>query len=381
MKTAPAPVRVEVTGELPDTAAVMVCEAPGRPMQLRRLPMPRHLQPGEVLVGMRMATICGSDLHTVDGRRREPMPTVLGHEGVGTILAMGAGRAGLAAGDRITWSIADACGACPFCLDFHLPQKCIHLFKYGHSPLDEGSGLNGCYATHLLLRPGTHIVKLPAAVEDAWAVAANCALATVVNAVGRIPPEARSVWVQGAGLLGFFAAALLHERGTPCIHISDMNPARMSQAAALGPSCHPCPTAADERLQHLRDRHPHGLDAVIELAGMKEVVPEAIRLLRPGGHYVLAGLVHPDSLLEVTAEQLIRKCLTLRAVHNYAPEHLEGAVAFLARRGHLLPFGELISQPLPLGYLNEAFALARTGRYARVAIDCQAVQPAYTPAL
>jgi hypothetical protein len=90
-------------------------------------------------------------------------------------------------------------------------------------------------------------------------------------------------------------------------------------------------------------------------------------MLRVGGHYRLVGMVHPESALNLTGEALIRGCVTLRGIHNYAPRHLERAVAFLHQLRDL-PWASLVSPPEPLERMNEAVALARTGRWARVAL-------------
>lgn len=58
-------------------------------------------------------------------------------------------------------------------------SKCKSLFKYGHAPLNDGCGLNGTYSTHVVLRPGTHVVRLPDHLSDEVAAPVNCALATV----------------------------------------------------------------------------------------------------------------------------------------------------------------------------------------------------------
>ncbi|MCB0064393.1 MAG: alcohol dehydrogenase catalytic domain-containing protein, partial [Caldilineaceae bacterium] len=140
------------------SAVVQIFDGADQPLRATRLPLPTTLQPGEVLVQIRLATICGSDLHTFMGHRQEAAPAILGHEAVGEIVAVGVGRAELQPGHRVTWTIADSCGHCRPCTTYGLPQKCDQLFKYGHAPLDNGSGLNGCYASHIVLRPGTHIV-------------------------------------------------------------------------------------------------------------------------------------------------------------------------------------------------------------------------------
>ena len=114
---------------------------------------------------------------------------------------------------------------------------------------------------------------------------------------------------------------------------------------------------------------PCGLDAVIEAAGASSLVPEGIRLLRPGGYYAFVGMVHPGTQLEgVTGEQIIRKCLTIRGVHNYAPRHLDEAMAFLERTASRFPYESLVSPPFALRDLEAAVRTATQRRYLRVSI-------------
>ena len=111
-------------------------------------------------------------------------------------------------------------------------------------------------------------------------------------------------------------------------------------------------------------------DVVIEAAGVPAIVNEGMRMLRPGGHYLFVGMVHPDSALNITGEAIIRGCVSVRGFHNYAPRHLDRAVAFLSES--LLPWASLVSPPLPLKQLEEGFALSATRRWARVAVSmCQ----------
>lgn len=107
---------------------------------------------------------------------------------------------------------------------------------------------------------------------------------------------------------------------------------------------------------------------MIEVCGSARAVPEGLRWLRPGGHYALAGMVHPESSLSLTGEALIRKCLTLRGVHNYAPHHLDEAIGFLDQHRDNHPWESLVSPAMPLWRLDEAFALAESGRWCRVAV-------------
>ena len=191
-----------------ETARAAVFSEVGRPLQIQEFRVPQDIEPGAALCKVRMSTICGSDLHTISGRRREPTPIILGHEIIGEVVALGDGleRDGfgdeLRVGDRVTWSIMASCGDCFYC-NLDLPQKCESLRKYGHTSCDESPHLTGGYAELVYLWPGTAIFRVPDALPDEVATPANCALATVVNGMDAIGLAAgETVLIQGAGLLG-----------------------------------------------------------------------------------------------------------------------------------------------------------------------------------
>lgn len=338
-------------------ARVAIFDRAGQPFRLAELALPEVLNAGEVVVEIALATICGSDLHTYSGKRIEPTPCVLGHEGVGRVILAGVGREGWM-DRRVTWSSADSCGHCVSCTEWSLPQKCERVFKYGHARVDEASGLHGTYATHIVLRSGTHLVEVPECVPDAVAASVNCSLATMANVVESLPSPCHVVVVQGAGLLGLYGCALLRSAKVERVIVVDTDEARLARVADFG--------GEPMRSEELPARCA---DVVIEAAGVPSIVSEGMRLLRHGGHYLFVGMVHPDSALQITGEAIIRGCVSLRGFHNYAPRHLDRAVAFLTELS--APWASLVSPPLPLASLEAGFALAASRRWARVAIATQ----------
>lgn len=335
-------------------ARAAIFDRAGQPCRIEELPLPARLNTGELLVEISVATICGSDLHTHAGRRTEPAPCVLGHEGVGRVIAVGEGRERWLH-KRITWSSTDSCGVCPPCTEWQMPQKCERVFKYGHAALDEASGLHGTYATHIVLRAGTHLVEAPLHVPDEVVASANCSLATMANVTEHLPSPCHVAVVQGAGLLGLHGCALLRAAGVRRVIVVDTDEVRLARVAEFGGEAAISADVAS-RLA----------DVVIEAAGEPSIVKEGMRMLRPGGHYLLVGMVHPHSALGITGEAVIRTCASLRGFHNYAPRHLDRAVAFLSESA--LPWASLVSPTLPLERLEEGFALSATRRWARVAV-------------
>lgn len=373
------------------TARGVVFHGVGQPFEQREIRLPETLEEGELLVKLEVATICGSDLHTVSGKRNEPMPLILGHEGVGVVERVGSnifsgnrprrGAWNVREGDRVTFSVADSCGTCVECSLHKLPQKCVSLMKYGHARVDDGTGLNGTYASHIILRPGTHVVKLPNTLSSRICAPANCALATVANSLdmGRLPRYGanQSAIVQGAGLLGIYAVAWLRWRvGMEVVFCFDMSPERLKTAERFGAIpvlVKPGEDEAHARAEFVHQRCPRGVDVAVEMTGARSVVTEGVQLLRNGGHYAFAGMVHPDSQLSsLTGETIIRKCLTIRGVHNYTPWNLQEAVDFLKEFQDALPFESVLSpEDFALQDLEKAFEVAHNGEYCRVVVDCQ----------
>ena len=358
-----------------------VFEKIGEEIKLQNFKIPDSLEPGSLLCKIRFSTICGSDLHTITGKRKEPTPLILGHEMVGNITALGDeitydgfGNL-LSAGDRISWTIMASCGECFYCRK-NLPQKCIHLKKYGHTSINDKeikSSLLGGYSEYVYIMPGTTIYKVPDSISDEIAAPANCALSTVVNAVETIGIERDDfVMIQGAGLLGLNGCALAKEAGAEEIIITDINDERLELAKRFGATktYNLRKISEEEILAELKElRGGYGIDVVIELCGDKSCIPLGIETLRTGGRYLFAGLVIPGNFLEaIDANQLIRKYITIKGVHNYHPDHLGKALKFLETVSELYPFDEIVKVSYKLEDINKAVLDASSGEYIRVGI-------------
>ena len=153
------------------TARAAVFEAPNAPFVLHEFPL-KDADAGEVLVRIRMSTICRSDIHSWEGKRHNPCPGILGHEIIGSIAEIGDGVGAdmrgeaLNVGDRITWTEFFFCGECYFCRVLNLPQKCVGLRKYGHDASDVPPHLLGGFAEYCYVQPGTGILRLPEDLSD-----------------------------------------------------------------------------------------------------------------------------------------------------------------------------------------------------------------------
>lgn len=343
-----------------------------REVQLQPLKLPT-LQTGETLVRVLGCTLCGSDLHSYEGHRKVPVPTVLGHEIVGEIVAFGpeTSRSDLAGnelqiGDRVTWAIVANCGECFYCLR-DLPQKCLQSVKYGHEAFRPGRELLGGLAEHCLLVRGTAIIRLPVELPLAVACPASCATSTVaaaLEAAGEL--KGRTVCILGAGMLGLTACAMSNARGAAAVVCVDMQEARRNRARDFGATHTVGPTELEATNNELTQGH--GLDLVLDFTGATPAIQNAWPRLRIGGRIVLVGSVFPGPSLEIFPEQVVRRQLTIAGVHNYAPRHLVAAIDFLVAHQRHFPFAELVSAWHPLADAAAAFAAARASQAVRIGV-------------
>jgi putative phosphonate catabolism associated alcohol dehydrogenase len=331
-----------------------------------------RLSPGDALVEIELATVCSSDVDTVSGHRDAPTPLVLGHEQVGRVVALGRGGAKtvdghrVSLGERVVWSVAVPCGRCARCRR-GLPQKCLNLQKYGHERMRRGWELSGGFATHTHILDGTPIVAVPEDIPAAVLAPASCATATVAAALEAAsvitPLEDALVLVAGAGMLGLTATAMATAAGARVI-VSDPDPGRRDAALRFGAVAVSDPRAAgDSPLALLAAFARSGArgaapTVALELSGAASAARSLFAAIDVGGVLVLVGSLSSGPDLPIDPEQLVRRLLTVRGVHNYAPRHLEQAVRFLAATWSRYPFAEQVGLTFSLSSVDEALGAA-----------------------
>ncbi|NIK58467.1 zinc-binding dehydrogenase [Kribbella shirazensis] len=331
------------------------------------LPLPA-LRRGEVLVRTELATICGSDLHTINGDRPTPLPTVLGHEAIGHVVATGgdvtaADGQPVRQGDRITWTIGTACGTCRRCRR-GISQKCLSVRKYGHEAIDDHWKLNGGFGTHVHLVAGTGVVKVPDQLPATVATPANCATATVTCAARRTELDADDVVVVlGCGMLGLTAVAYARDRGCSTVIASDVDPSRRELAALFGA------TAVVEPQDLAAITSEYGADVVFELSGNSRAVQSAFGVVDLGGRIALVGSVSPAPEISFEPSGFVKNLTTVVGCHNYRVDDLVEAVAFLGRTPAQALFADLIPAPYALADIVQAVTTAGTSSAPRIAVQ------------
>ncbi len=358
-----------------ETGRAAVFEGAGRPLEIRDFPLPTP-ERGEALVRIECCTICGSDLHTITGKRTEAVPSILGHEIVGVVTTVGdppltdLGGSPLAVGDRVTWSTSVSCGQCHRC-QRGLPQKCTELSKYGHERAVGRAALNGGFAEFILLRSGSAVVKLETDLPKEVICPANCATATIVAAFRRAGSiEGRRVLIFGAGMLGLTAAAYAETQQAALVAICDPAADRLARAADFGANATIEWTDDQQMLeQRLAEQcQSSSFDVILELSGAPSAAEAACLFGDIGANVILVGTVMESRSIAIDPQQLVRRWLSICGVHNYAPQDLQTAVSFLEQFHDDFPFALLVEESYPLAKVNDAIDDALRNRPIRVAI-------------
>ena len=357
----------------------MVLEEFKKPLVEREFPLPQP-RAGEALVRMLAAGVCGSDVHMWQGQDpRTPRPIILGHEGVGEIAALGGELRSvdgqpLRVGQKIIWNRGVVCGRCYFCAVKHQPELCPNRKVYGiHSSCEKPPHLNGCYADHILLTPGTDIFLLPEELSDRpeIAVSASCSGATAAHAFELTPAVAGdSVLVQGPGPLGLYLVAFAAAARARHIFVVGGTPERLALCKEFGATHllnRNATTPDDRRNAIIKVTSGRGVDVAYEAVGAANVVAEGLRLVRTGGAYALAGFGQPGGALSLDLyTDIVRKNLRLQGVWVSHTRHTHAALALVLRRPDA--FAKMVTHKYPLRRATEALEAAKRREGMKLAL-------------
>jgi S-(hydroxymethyl)glutathione dehydrogenase/alcohol dehydrogenase len=337
----------------------------------------------EVLVRVLASGICRSDLSYMDGKWPIPCPVVLGHEGAGTIAAVGDGVDPARVGERVVLTFAPSCGRCRFCLEGR-----VNLCSEAAACMDAGVLRDGSsrltwrgatayhlafvssFATHAVC-PANAAIPVTDALPVELACLLGCGVTTGVLSVTRRanvrPGDAVAIFAcGGVGLSAVQGARLVS--AYPVIAVDPL-PAKRALALALG-ATHTIDPALGEPAGQIRAIVPGGVDHAFEAIGSPDVVAQAFAAVRDGGTTTLIG----QPAIGVRASFLLYDVTQFE--HTILGSNLGGAspalhvppLARLAAAGHL-DLDTLVTHRFPLEQINDAVALTASGEAGRVVIS------------
>lgn len=336
--------------------------------------MPGTLAPGEALVRVDIAGICGTDVHLWLGQLPIPTPVIMGHESAGTIVGLGdsldrdwRGRS-LKVGDRVTWASSINCGECYYCRLKRQPTRCVSRKAYGISyKASEAPHLRGGYAEMILLRPGSSIFVLPEELNAEALVGAGCALTTAIHGIERAPITWGDVVViQGAGPVGLAALAVSIESGASKVIVVGGPSHRLELARKFGAAATidiaEYPDVAKRREAILAETGPFGADQVIECVGHPDAVNEGVDLCRDGAQFLVLGQYADAGNISFNPHAITRKQLRMIGSWGFEPRHVDAAISLLTRTTWKEKFASEITHRFPLSQVNAALETVREWR-------------------
>lgn len=263
-------------------------------VRVGEVPEPALQLPDDVLVRVTKAAICGSDLHLYRGNIPGLTPgSVLGHEYVGTVEAVGARVRSLAVGDRVVGTFHVACGVCSLCLRGQFHQCSTGgVLGYGVAFGD----LPGTQAEQVRVPWGdVNLRRVPKTISDEAALFAGDIFTTAYGAVKNAGVHAgESVAIIGAGPVGLMALMAAQAMGAGPLFVIDRDAKRAEAAGALGA----CPVPSDHSnpvRRIFQETDGLGVDVVIEAVGGPATLTLAFQLVRGGGRVSAVGVTQETS--------------------------------------------------------------------------------------
>ncbi len=308
--------------------------------------------PGDAIVRVELAGLCGSDLHPYRGHETGlDAGTIMGHELVGVVEEVGPAVGTLAPGRRVVAPFSTACGSCYFCVS-GLSARCERGELLGWR--QDGRGLHGAQAEYVRVPlADATLVDVPPGLDIAAALLAGDNLATACYAAeqAQVAPGA-VVAVVGCGPVGLCAVfgALAH--GASRVFAVDAVAERLQLAESFG--AEPLELDAGPLEAVRRATSGRGADAVLECVGSPEATRLAVDLARPGGTVAAVG-VHTEEQFAFAPGEAYDKNLVYAAGRCPARRYLERLLSGLGqRRWDPTP---IISHRLPLGAAADAYRM------------------------
>lgn len=344
----------------------MICHmltAPGR-IETRNLPDPAP-QEGELLVAIRAALTCGTDLKAYRrGHPKIPFPSPFGHEFAGVVAAVGAGVCSFRPGDAVMAVHSAPCGSCFYC-QAGQENLCETIME---------TKVLGAYADRILLP--AHIVARNVYAKPDHLSFEEAAFLEPLSCVvygSHVQPmrPGETLLIIGAGPIGLLHLLLARQRGVGRVIVTGRRQERLELAQRLGADTVVNVEREDALPQIAALTGGRGADQVIECTGLPEVWEATPRLVRKGGRILLFGGCAAGTTVTFDTGRLHYDEITLQGVFHFTPAAVAEARDLLA--GGAIRVAPLISARLPMAQLAEAFSLLQRGEGAKYALIPEAV--------
>ncbi|HLR72208.1 MAG TPA: zinc-dependent alcohol dehydrogenase family protein [Pseudogracilibacillus sp.] len=356
--------------------------AKSRPIKIETLTLDPPEQ-GEVLVQIKAASLCHSDLSVIDGSRPRPLPMALGHEASGIVKEVGEGVHDLEPGDHVACIFVPSCQTCLPCREGR-PALC----EQGAESNEKGTLLNGgmrlrsnnesvyhhvgvsAFSEYVVVSRQS-LIKVDKDISFEELALFGCAVITGVGAVVNTAQIklGQTVAIVGLGGVGLSAMLGAISAGASRIVAVDINDSKLALAKELGATDIVNSTDSDV-VQNIRRKTNGGLDFAFETAGVVPAMDVAYQITKRGGTTVTTGLPHPDSRFSFPYVTLTAEEKTLKGsyIGSCVPQRDMPRFIDLYKQGRL-PVDQLVAKFITLDEINEGFDQLAQGKYSRIIIQ------------
>jgi len=353
-----------------------VLPAIGAPLEITDIDLPDP-GPGQVRVRLAAAGVCHSDLSLSNGTMRVPVPAVLGHEGAGTVVAVGEGVAGVVPGAEVVLNWAPSCGTCHAC-GLGEVWLCANALNgaadvYAHRTADGADlhpGLNVAAFAEETVVPASCLLPLPEGIPLTDAALLGCAVLTGYGAVhhsARVQ-EGETVAVFGVGGVGLAALQAARIAGASRIVAVDVSPEKEELARAAGATDYV--VASETTAREIRGlTGKQGVDVAVECVGRATTIRAAWDSTRRGGRTTVVGIGGKDQQVTFNALEIFHWGRTLAGCvyGNSDPAEDLPVLAAHVRAGRL-DLGALVTERIALEGIPAAFENMLAGKGGRALV-------------
>lgn len=353
-----------------------VLPAVGAELEITGIELPEP-GPGQVRVRLAAAGVCHSDLSLSNGTMRVPVPAVLGHEGAGTVVAVGEGVTHVAPGDGVVLNWAPSCGNCPacargevwLCADAMTGAGNVHA-RRADDGTDLHPGLNVAAFAEETVVTAACVLPAPEGVPLTDAALLGCAVLTGYGAVhhsAAVRPG-ESVAVFGVGGVGLAALQAARIAGASTIVAVDVSPQKEALARAAGATEYVL--ASDTTAREIRAlTGRQGVDVAVECVGRADTIRTAWDATRRGGRTTVVGIGGKDQVVSFNALEIFHWGRTLAGCvyGNSNPAEDLPVLADHIRAGRL-DLGTLVTERIALDGIPAAFENMLAGKGGRALV-------------
>jgi threonine 3-dehydrogenase len=342
---------------MPETMVAVVKPEPKPGTEIRDVAIPK-IGPTDVLVKVKVASICGTDLHIYNwdpwAQHRIHPPLIPGHEFCGEVVAYGNEVTSVKEGDFVSAEMHVACGKCLQCRtgEAHICQFVKII----------GVDADGAFAEYVKI-PESNIWKLDPAIPQEYASILD-PLGNAVHTVLAGEIAAKTVAITGAGPIGLFSIAVARAVGAARVYVIEVNEHRRKIAKEMKADYVLDPKTDDVQTVIMDTTGGQGVDVALEMAGHPDAIRTAFNIVRRGGRISLLGLTSKPISLNFS-EDIIFKGITIQGINGRRMYQTWYQMTALLKAGKL-DLHPVITDRMPMKDFSKGMARLKTGAASKI---------------